>query len=360
MSAQLSFATVNLYNLQRPRRATHPGTAPLSADEYRAKLRFLGLALRAARADVFGFQELWAEQALDDAFAEAGLADAYDLICRDAPGPGRPQVALAARKGMIRFDGRPRNDDAWWIEDLPPEFVLKKRRTIDAVAVKVKGFSRPVLSAVLQPERGPAIRAMVAHLKSKRPVELDGEEASDPALKPHADALGQALASIRRTAESAALRVILERSMVGNEVPHVVMGDLNNGSLSVSTSILTGSPRYRLMQSARTVSGRRADIGLYSVERLMQYRSLRHTAYTHVFEDVPETLDHILVSEEFYDHSPRRIWAFREAEVFNDHLSLDHERGHIAAQIAVDPARTMWPTDHGIVRATFEFLPFRE
>jgi len=359
MCAQISFTSINLYNLQRPRRKTYPGSTPLSAAEYGAKLRFLGLMLRAARSDVFAFQELWAEQALDEAFAAAGLADDYDLVCRDAPGVGRPQVALAARKGMLDFGDRARNDPSWWIEPFPEDFVLKKRRTIEAVMVDIDNFSRPILSTMLQPPRGPAIRVFVAHLKSKRPTPLDRSEYENENVKPHATAIGSALASIRRTAEAAALRVMLDRSMTGNETPHVVLGDLNNGSQSVSTSILTGDPRYRLIQTSRPVAGGRADRGLYSVERLMQYRSMRHTTFTHVHEDVPETLDHILVSEEFYDHSPRRIWAFREAEIFNDHLTLTHERKDVGRAIEADAKSAYWPTDHGIVRAVFDYLPFK-
>ncbi|MEM8989649.1 MAG: endonuclease/exonuclease/phosphatase family protein [Pseudomonadota bacterium] len=360
MSGRLSFATINLYNLQRPRRKTYPNSQPFSAIEYRAKLRFLALMLKAARSDVFAFQELWAERALTEAFAEAGLADDYEFIARDAPGIGKPQVALAARKGLIDFQGRVPNDDAWWIEDFPEDFVLKKRRTIEAVMVDIDAFSRPVLNVVVKPDAGPPLRVMVAHLKSKRPTFLDGPERDNPAIKAHSKAIGSALASIRRTAEAAALRVIMDRSMDGNAVPHVLLGDLNNGSLSVSTTILTGDPRYRLIESSRPVGGRRADRGLYSVETLMQYRSRRHTSYTHIYENKLETLDHIMVSEEFYDHSPRRIWAFREAEMFNDHLTISHKRSDVSKWLQDDPKGAYWPTDHGVVRAVFEHRPFAE
>ena len=359
MPTRLSVSTINLFNLQLPRRGTYPGARPLSAAEYRAKLRFLGLMLRAAEADVFCFQELWAAKALRDAFTEAKLLDGYEFIARDAPGPGRPQVAIAARKGMIQFDGRDSDDDAFWVEPFPDDFVLKKRRSIDSVMVDIDRFSRPIAAATVQPEKGPPIKVFGAHLKSKRPISLDRPERENENINAHSAPLGQALASIRRTAEAAALRVMLDRSMEGNRTPHILLGDLNNGSLSVSTSILTGDPRYKLIESSRDVSGKRADKGLYSVERLMQYRSLRHTSYTHIFEDKPETLDHILVSEEFYDHSPNRIWAFREAEVFNDHLTLNHDRDHINAQLEESAKDTFWPTDHGVVRVIFDHKPMQ-
>ncbi|MHC4954882.1 MAG: endonuclease/exonuclease/phosphatase family protein, partial [Planctomycetota bacterium] len=70
----------------------------------------------------------------------------------------------------------------------------------------------------------------------------------------------------------------------------------------------------------------------------------RNVYYTHVYQDTKESLDHILVSEEFYDMSNKRIWAFRGMENVNDHLNReDHsESGTI---------------DHGIVRAEFEYRP---
>ncbi|MEL6476480.1 MAG: endonuclease/exonuclease/phosphatase family protein [Pseudomonadota bacterium] len=355
--ARFSFTTMNLYNLQASRRTTYPGSKPLGADLYWAKIRFLGMMLKAAKADVFGFQELWAVSALRDAFEEAGLEDEYEFIARDAPGTGKPQVALAARKGTIVYDGKCSDDSSFWINDFPEGAVFRKRRTIEQVSVDIDAFSRPVLSAMVQPEKGPATRVMVAHLKSKRPIQLDGQEYGNDAVRPHADALGQALASIRRTAEAAALRVILNESMEGNDTPHVVMGDLNNGSLSVSTGIITGDPRYRLIESSRPVSGKRADKGLYSAEMLMHLRTQGHTNYTHIYENKLEVLDHILVSEEFYDHSPRRVWSFRYAEIFNDYLTLPHKRKDIEKALESD-RKAMWPTDHGIARAVFDHRPY--
>lgn len=355
MAGKLRVATVNLYNLQLPRRKTYPNSTPLLKAEYQGKLRFLAFMLQATRADIYGFQELWAAKAIEDAFAEAGMRADYEFIARDAPGIGCPQVALAAKKGMIRFEGRSSDDDAWWIEDFPEDLVLKKRFTIEQVSVNIRGFSRPVLDVMvtpLSPSDAPPIRLFVGHLKSKRPTVLDAAELRQDDVRAHQVAIGSALASIRRTAEAAALRVILNKTMLDNRIPHAVIGDLNNNTLSVSTSILTGDPRYKVINSSRQVSGKRADLGLYSVEQLQQYRSQRHTMFTHIYENRLETLDHILVSEEFYDHSPHRVWSFVETTIFNDHLQLSHKRNR------ENPPR-MWPTDHGIVMTEFRHDPFQ-
>jgi hypothetical protein len=50
------------------------------------------------------------------------------------------------------------------------------------------------------------------------------------------------------------------------------------------------------------------------------------------------------VSEEFYDHSRKRRWSFREMEVINDHLNREQFKDEGAS-------------DHGIVRAYFDWNP---
>ena len=106
--------------------------------------------------------------------------------------------------------------------------------------------------------------------------------------------------------------------------------------------MIAARPAYRLFEKSR--AGSASDLGLYSVERLQQLRSLRHVYYTYTFEGKRESLDHILVSEEFYDNADRRLWSFREMEVWNDHLNR--------------PAfKALGASDHGIVRAAFDWNP---
>ena len=50
------------------------------------------------------------------------------------------------------------------------------------------------------------------------------------------------------------------------------------------------------------------------------------------------------VSQEFYDNSKKRLWAFKGMELINDHLNTkDHKEDGTS--------------DHGIVKATFEYRP---
>lgn len=151
---------------------------------------------------------------------------------------------------------------------------------------------------------------------------------------------GSAISTIRRTAEAAALRILLTERLKGTQTPVVVMGDLDDGQHSNTLNILTGQPNYLVSGLSRGGS----DVDLYSVGTLQRYRSQRDVYGTHVFQKTRENLDHILVSEEFYDHSKNRRGAFRDMQILDDHLNTEeHEQ--------------TGTSDHGVVRAGFEYRP---
>jgi len=359
----LSFASFNLLNLSAPGQITYgndPAVDPDDADELAAlerKLDWTAAMLKRIDAEAIGFQEIWSARMLTQAFERAGLRDEYDLVLRDAPGKGRPQVGAAVRKGE---DGQSQivEDSTRWIADFPESFRLDGlRETHDSdeeITVTISNFSRPVLNLTLQPTgtrpKPPQVEIFVAHLKSKGPARLSFRN-PPPALSEHATITKSAVSHIRRVMEAAALRVLLDARMkTGDDQlsPTVVLGDLNDDSLSITTELIAAEPGYRLIEKSR--SGSQADRGLYSVERLQQYRSLRHVYYTHVFKNKMESLDHILVSEEFYDHSRKRRWSFRECEMFNDHLNEESKTG----------LKKLGASDHGIVRSYFDWNPMPE
>ena len=68
--------------------------------------------------------------------------------------------------------------------------------------------------------------------------------------------------------EAGAFRAILDAEMKGNDKPVVIVGDLNDATLSVSTELLSGSPGYRFF--AKSTAGLKSDTGLYTVEKLQQ------------------------------------------------------------------------------------------
>ncbi|RVT84312.1 endonuclease/exonuclease/phosphatase family protein [Rhodobacteraceae bacterium CCMM004] len=354
----LSFATFNLRNLQVPGGVTY-GPGPDLADDaagraaYDRRIAWIAAQIRRLDARIIGFQELWARQALVDAFDRAGLTDAYDLIARDAPGRGRPQVALAVRKDRR---GRSLVDaGAGWIAAFPPSFRLDGLRETDGaeeeITVTVDAFSRPLLRATIRAEgvrpTPPPVTVLVAHLKSKGPARLSFARPRAEVLDRHPSLARSAASHIRRVMEAGALRVLLDEITAPADddalSPTVVLGDLNDDTLSVTNEMISAQPTYRVAAKGR--AGSRTNRGLYSVERLQQFRSMRHVYYTYIYKHKRESLDHILVSEEFYDHSLRRQWSFREMEVYNDHLNRP------------ELEETEGASDHGLVRAAFDWNP---
>lgn len=334
---ELSFSTFNLYNLNEPGLPIYSDKNGWSEDEYRKKLGWTSFVLRAMEADVFGFQEMWHPASVQAAFDQSTLAGQYELLSPPNHNGKRIACGAAVRKGLL--DGEPE-----WIKEFPPELVLKSRGDdpqTPAISLNIKRFSRPVLHFKIKPRfRRVPIHVFVCHFKSKGPTKVFFEDWYDKNTHSlHSKAMGSAISTIRRTAEAAALRVILTKIMKNNDAPVVVLGDVNDGQLSNTLNVLTDQPRY-LVGLAK--GG--ADNALYTGQTLQEYRSMRDVYYTHVFQNTRESLDHILVSEQFYDNSRKRIWAFDGMDVNNDHLNYDNHK-------------EIGTNDHGIVRCRFKYRP---
>ena len=311
-----------------------------SQEEHDKKIGWTRFMLEVAKSDVFGFQELWHAESLKQAFTAAELTDEYRLLVPEGHAGGKIVCAGAVRNGLL--EGEPE-----WISDFPQNFKLESRghdTQTPAISVELSAFSRPVLHFKIRPrDDQEAIDIYVCHFKSKGPTPIFREpwfNADRDAYKKHSEAIGSALSTIRRTAEATALRIILTEQLKNTHTPVVVLGDLNDGQHSNTLNILTGQPRY--LTGLSTGGG---DTDLYAGQTLQQYRSQRDVYYTHVFQDTRESLDHILVSEEFYDNSRDRIWAFDGMEVYNDHLNREEHADDDGAN------------DHGIVRTKFTYEP---
>lgn len=355
MAKNISLATFNLHNLQVA--DGHVYGRPVSAEKYAAQKTWTAAMLKQLDADVIFFQELWAKPALEDVFEAAGLNTAYSLRYIGDSFRGA-SIAAAVRAPWSVHEQRTH-------KDFPPGFKLLKRRRgadqdedrhDDEVDVKIDRFSRTVLHLVLRHNADdvPDVHALGVHLKSKLPTNLDAAEAGDGIIGPNAEGLGSALSTVRRTAEAAALRVILNDLMNDNEAPVVVAGDFNDGLLSNTLSIITAQPPFKLFEAKRTSQAMDQidlrDRGLYSSSMLQQYHSLRDVYYSHNHHGVLESLDHILVSEQFYDHAPDRKWSFKVMRIWNDHLDEYDPRVPRSKQ-------DRSATDHGVVRTEFLWDP---
>ncbi len=336
---RLSVATFNLYNLNLPGVSMYRDTEGWDLEEYERKVAWSARMLREVQPDVLGVQELWHADALAAVVEQAGLTEEYEVLAGPATG-GRIVCAALVRQGLL-VPGSAR-----WVSTFPEALRLESAGEdpqTPVVDVRIPGFSRPVLRfEVRLRDDQPATVVYVCHFKSKAPTQIWREpwyNADRERYKPHTTALGAALSTIRRTAEAAALRVLLTEEMKGTVTPVIVLGDLNDGDGSNTLNVLTEQPRY-LVGGARGGG----DIALYSAQTLQQYRDTRDVHYTHVFQDVRESLDHVLVSEQFYDHSYRRLWMFDGMAIYNDHLNVeDHkERG---------------TGDHGVVLVHFRHDP---
>ncbi len=341
MSRDICFASFNLYNLQLPGEPWRRNSAPYTEEEYQAKVEWSARVIKRLNADVIAFQELWSKQCLEDIFQVANLQHNYQLVLLK---DDWYDIAVAA---AVR--------DPWEVrtktihKSFPEGFALIKRgrdqdedREDDDIEVTIDKFSRSILQMSIGHKDHtelPVIETFAAHLKSKLPTRLDKQERENEAVRPHSTALGSALSTIRRTAEAAALRILLTNQMKSTTTPVAVLGDLNDGTLSNTLSVITQQPSYRLHASSR--SGSASDVGLYSAGLLQDLRSFRDVNYTHEFKGIRESLDHVLVSEQFYDYSRNRVWTFKELRVWNDHLEDDDKS----------------TSDHGVVSAKFLFDP---
>ena len=232
----ISVASFNLYNLQLPDAPMYPQSRPYSAEEFAAKMRWAAETIGRLDADVIVFQEVWSREALEAVLAEDGrrseLPDGVHHRGRLGRGGGGLRGAGAlGDPGGRRATRRSRRRCGWssassrWRRsarrrrrrtraidpERDPTFVPSQED--EGVRVAIDEFSRSVLQVTVGHARAPevpAIEVFVTHLKSKLATPLDNPEYRDPAVRPHAAALGTALSTIRRIAEAAALRIIVD------------------------------------------------------------------------------------------------------------------------------------------------------
>jgi endonuclease/exonuclease/phosphatase family metal-dependent hydrolase len=336
---ELSIGSFNLYNLNEPGRAIYTDRDGWTQAQYDLKILWTAAQLRSLVADVIGFQELWHRASVQRAIDTARLTNDFELVTAPQADGSRITCGAMVRNGL-------RASEPEWITAFPAGFVLRSRGDdpqTPAIDVNIRGFSRPVLHFTIAPreDREP-VHVFVCHFKSKGPTQVYNEPWYRDAVdtyRPHATGLGSAISTIRRTAEAAALRFMLSTLMKGSRAPVIVLGDINDGQHCNTANILTEQPQYLV---GGAIGG--SDTALYTTQTLQEYRDTRDVYYTHVHQDIRESLDHILVSQEFYDHSRQRVWMFDGLAINNDHLNFDNHKDDGTG-------------DHGVIRAAFKYRP---
>jgi predicted extracellular nuclease len=307
--------TFNVLNLAREGERYYPDERPYSAAEYDQKATWIAGQLTRMKAHVVGFQEVFHEEALRDVCHRSSQFPDGVVVAPGADGASGPRLGLASRL--------PIDEPVSSITDFPAGTDV----AVDGLALPVGTFSRPVLRTrvVLDPEKGTTATVFVAHLKSKRPIRAPQAPEHDP----REEALGKARSLIRRAAEAAALRFLVLEEIVGNAQPAIVVGDLNDAARAVTTDIIMGDSPSRFWPGDPEDRKAYWDRLLYSAYELTVRRTGRDVSYTHIFNGHYENLDHILVSQEFYERNPQRIAEVMNLRYFNDHLfdsQLSNER----------------------------------
>ena len=295
--------TFNVLNLALPDVPFYPDERPYTQDEFARKTAWIAEQLRRMRADLVGFQEVFDVEALRRVCEASGRFDGGTVVAPGADGSSGPRLGLATTLPVV--------EEPTPIERFPEGLTV----AADGLALPGGGFSRPVLRARLRLDATRQVTVFVVHLKSKRPIIVPGTPDHDP----HEEALGKARALIRRTAEAAALRFLLLEEMVGNAQPVIVLGDLNDGTRAVTTDIVMGDEPSRFWPRAEQKPAY-WDRLLYSAHEINARRAGRDVSYTHIFNGHYENLDHILVSQEFFDLNRNRVAEIANVRYFNDHL----------------------------------------
>jgi endonuclease/exonuclease/phosphatase family metal-dependent hydrolase len=295
----LRVGTFNLFNLVLPN-TTYYDKSKYSPEEYGKKLVWGAAQLDRMRADVVGFQELFHQEALEAAIGKSDYLQGA-AIAMGEPSEKGPGVALVSRFPIV---------EQTVFRDFPEAALLD----IEEAKIPLTQFSRPVLAALIQVREDLQCTVVVVHLKSKRPILPDGADRDDPVEQ----AKGQARALIRRAAEATALRAILMQYLQNRNHPIIVLGDVNDGSLAVTTQILSGEPPwYRLPLEHRKLVW---DTYLYQVKDIQARQGDGNSYYTHIHNGHYDALDQIMVSQEFVAQNPERLGRVEYVSVFNDHL----------------------------------------
>lgn len=320
----IKVGTFNVLNLALPNEPFYNET-PYSPALFEQKIRWIAHQLQYMNADIVGFQEIFHLEALQTALQASGLYEQAKILAPPRTGEG-PVVACVSRLPVLRHR----------VYDV---FPAKATLSFEGSSLAITKFSRAVLSVDLDLGNGQECTIFVLHLKSKRPIFSEDVDRHDPIEK----AKGQVRALLQRAAEATAMRMILMEFLQDRNYPVIVMGDINDGHLAVTSQILTGEPPPPHLPFEHKKD--RWDTLLYSVKDLHARRSFGDFYYTHIHNGHYESIDHILVSQEFVAENPHRLGQVSYVAVWNDHL-IDDTMSRDRPQ--------PWQSDHGQVVATIE------
>ncbi len=350
----VTVASFNALNLISPG-VTYYRNKKYSQLEYDRKLDWMAEQLVRMDADFVCMQEVFEVEPLQD------LADRYQALLLQ-----RYSSHKAALDNFDHVWHIPNSDST--PDDPSPGLGLLSRRAIEEKIVvqdlrdepievtESEGFSyrldklsRPIMVAKVDLGKGVSGWLLNAHLKSKRPKFPSGSEAGDERNFLFFERAEGAFRSLAlRAGEALALRREVLKRVEQANVPLIVAGDLNDEVGAVTTEMVSGEMPWRGWRLG--VKQKFWDVELYSAARAHLRRTEHSSLYTHIWNGHYGTIDHILVSQEFYYRNPYRIGDIQFAQCFNDHLTdssvkgapslgpaSDH--GQLAVRLSIDPER---------------------
>lgn len=324
MSRSIRIGTFNLYNLVLPNISYYENRL-YTVEEYTKKKHWIADQLNRMQADCVGFQEVFHEQALQEVLVESQQYNNANLIVANPTGE-KPTVALVSKLPILRHEV---------IEAFPQAATL----ALSGEDAPLSHFAHPVLKADVVLDETIECTVFVVHLKSKRPVIAEGKDRHDPIELTK----GKIRSLIQRAAETAALRVLLLETMQHSNRPVILMGDINDNDRSVTSRLLSGeSPDPNWENQYKQQNW---DVLLYFAKDIQARQTRGDFYFTHMHDAYYESLDHILLSQEFMSQNPHHIAKVQYVSVFNDHL--------IDQSLTEHPIE-VWKSDHGQVIVQIE------
>lgn len=324
MAYTFRVGTFNVLNLILPNQ-TYYGKDKYTDEQYAKKISWLAQQLDDMQVDIVGFQEVFSEDALKDVLQKTQKLKNAHIYMAKNPETDKPSVAVASR---------------FPITNAQSHHALQVPLALEGMeAMPVHKFTRPIAEVEIEVKEGKKIYFFVAHLKSKRPMLLENETRENPLDQ----AKGEARSLLCRINEAVNLRGILLDKLKDRNFPVILVGDLNDTTTAVTTQIVSGEPPFRKwpMEVRKNIW----DVVLYHVKNLQARKSMQDTYYTHIHNGHYESLDHILVSQEFVSENKNGDWLVEYVRVFNDHL--------VDSTLSDDEVN-YWQSDHAQVVAIIE------
>lgn len=308
--------TVMTWNIENWFRPDHPsGSGPRDQETYQRKLTNLVRTIQAVSPDVIGLQEVGDEDAFGDLRRALNNRYPYGRVSR-LPDARGIRVAFLSRLPLLQ---------ARDVGDMPPEGLTNVPSGDGSRAITSMG--RGILKATVVLAPGLLVNVVNVHLKSKlitypngRRFPLDENE--------RVRYMGYAL--LRRAAEAAAVRVLMNELMTGNNEPAILMGDFNDGPEAVTTQMMLGPADRSLAHRDRF-----DDIRLYNLADYIPGAR----RFSRIYLKARELIDHITVSHEL-------IFYLRQADSIVEPIeSIDAD---------VNSRRDATYPDHAALFARFE------